>query len=301
MSGSTSNRVGVGDIFTDDGLRAALRRVMDGEGWDSPVGQLVVDALRAMSHRWTVPHADVVDPHRLDHLVGLAWEMLVTYPEKVVSARSPWGMINVALWHRACSAALADELGVSERHARQLMQSNVRSRLQAGALHTTVRLGEGTTFERASTEPAARRDPVGDEALGNVHAEPTEDWDEALRLLQTELVEAGVPPEQTVEAIQQVIEVIAAAHSRSYMHTEVYRSPQLAGLDHAQRRALAELLIGTRRGGAADSAWWTLRCRLADGERPQLRAYPKFAARVAKFAAPFVDGRKADAELRVGA
>lgn len=42
------------------------------------------------------------------------------------------------------------------------------------------------------------------------------------------------------------------------MYTAIYRSPEFSGLSHVQRRALAELLIGTRRSGPDGSAWLAL-------------------------------------------
>lgn len=286
MSGSSLATEQLKDVRTDAGLRAALTQVRSDGDWDSPTGRLVVHALRAASRRWQARHADVVDPHRIEHLVGAAWEMVATHVDAVIGARSPWAFIHAAMWHVSCSTVLADDLGVSERHARHLLQSRTLSTLPK--LHTTVRLGTSQTMEYVPAHTGdSSSDPVADEALDHIEPDPTADWDDALKILHDELVSAGAPSVPAAEAIRAAVEAAASTDSPSRMHTQVYRSGLAGGLDRDQLRALAELVIGTRRGGPGESAWWMLRRSLADGERPALREHPKLAARVERFAAPF--------------
>ncbi|NED97935.1 hypothetical protein G1H11_21790 [Phytoactinopolyspora alkaliphila] len=278
----------VGDVCSNDGLRAALRRMPADGGWDGPTGRAVIDALRSVARRWISPYGAIEDPHRADHLAGLAWEFLKTDAESVLRARSPWSLLRTAMRHLASAATLADELGVSERHARHLLESKVRSRMPAHHLHTMIRVGDcaETRFGSGSNGNASD-DPVSDEVLAALDVDVTADWDQALRTVHEDLVAAGAPATVAADAILGVIDAASSADSKSRMHTAVYRCEQLNGLTHTQRRALAELLIGTRRGGPEESAWLALR-RECQGEGSGRTVTPSaFAARVDRFAAPF--------------
>lgn len=267
------------DVRTDDGLREALARVPTDGGWDGPVGRLIVAALRGKaSELVNRQRSDVRDPHRVAHLVGHGWEYLATYTTSVAAAHSPWGMLHTAMRRHARAAELADELGVSEQTAKELTRS--QRRIEA---HTATRLGVD--------QPPMRRheqadDPTGDAVTAETELEEPDDWDDALRLLRDQLVAAGAPPTQTDRAISGVLDVLSSVR-RSHAHTAVYRSNRLEGLNHDQRRALVELLIGTRRGGPATSAWLSLRRAPDRGELPWASIDPAAAARMARFVSPF--------------
>jgi O-acetyl-ADP-ribose deacetylase (regulator of RNase III) len=100
-----------GDVYTNDGLRAALAQVRREGGWEGPTGSAVIGALRSVAHRWIAPHGAITDPHRVEHLIGLAWEFLATETDTVLRARSPWSLLRASMLHLANAASLADELG----------------------------------------------------------------------------------------------------------------------------------------------------------------------------------------------
>lgn len=273
------------DVRTDDGLREALVRVPADGGWDGPIGRAVVDALEQVAYRW-VRRSDIVDSQLAKHLVGVAWEFLATNTETVVGARSPWSLLHAAMRRRGAAEVLGAELCTSARHARKLSETAVRLRL-AAPVHTAARVSVETSGIFDAGSDVSADDPVGDQAVRLGDPDGVSGWDDALRMIYRVLVRAGAPPKQTAEAITAVVDVIGSAESRSRMHTAVYQSPQLGCLSHDQRRALAELLIGTRRGSPESSVWLTLHRALDGGEQPDVHTHPGFASRVDAFAAPY--------------
>lgn len=256
------------DVRTDDGLRQALARVPWEGAWDGPIGRLIITALWGKaSGLVNRQRSDVHDAHRVQHLVGLGWEYLAQHTAYVVAARSPWAVLHTVMRLHARTAELGDELGVSERRARELTRSE--RRVEA---HTATRLG----MERAPMQKHRQTS----------EPEIADDWDAALRELRDQLVVAGAPPVVTDHAISAVLDVLSTVR-RSHAHTEVYRSSQLDGLDHDQRRALVELLIGTRRDGPGSSAWLALRQAPERGEMPWVSLDSDAAARMVRFASPF--------------
>ncbi len=282
------------DVRTDDGLRQALTRVPREGGWDGPIGRVVITALWGKASGLVArQRSDVRDAHRVQHLVGLGWEYLAQHTSYVVAAGSPWAVLHTVMRLQARTAELGDELGVSERRARELTRSE--RRVEA---HTATRLG----VERAPLQKRRQAsDLVDDAAPGESDPEDTAGWDAALRELRDQLVAAGAPPAATDRAISAVLDVLSTAR-RSHAHTEVYRSSQLDGLDHEQRRALVELLIGTRRDGPGSSAWLALRRAPERGELPWASMDPAAAARMARFASPFrQDAQPQQPELALSA
>ncbi|NED96826.1 hypothetical protein G1H11_16075 [Phytoactinopolyspora alkaliphila] len=275
----------ISDIRTDDGLRDALGRLPAEGGWDGPLGRRIVATLAAAARHWVRSHTyDVVDPHRREHLTGVAWEFVATNTSAVIAARSPWGLLITAMRHHAAAEALADELSTSARHAKNLLEEKVRARLPT-PLHSAVR--PGLAHETTATQPASSKtndDPVSHEVLAHLEPDPTADWDNALRALYDELLAAGAPSEKTAAAIENVIDASCSTTSRSRMHTAVYRSTSMLDLTHAQRRALTELLIGTRRGGPEQSTWLAIRRSIASGEEPAMSTDVVAATRIARFA-----------------
>ncbi|NEE01209.1 hypothetical protein [Phytoactinopolyspora halotolerans] len=273
------------DVRTDDGLREALDEIVSGGGWDGRLGRHLLDALGEASHRWALRRSDVVDADLATHLVGVAWEFIATHLEMVKGARSPWRLIHVRMRQHASTEVRAEELCTSARHARKLGESAVRAR-HAASLRTAARVSpEQMAFFDAEVRDRSVMDPVSEQVLQLSEPAGMADWDEALRSVHAALVAAGAPPLETAEAISAVVDSVSKAESRSRTHTTVYRSPQLEWLSPAQRRALAALLIGTRRGGPPSSTWLELhRSHLRD--RAGVWSKEAFA-RVTAFVEPF--------------
>ncbi|PSL08184.1 hypothetical protein CLV30_101151 [Haloactinopolyspora alba] len=270
------------DVRTDDGLRQALARMPQEGGWDGPLGRVVISALwdkaSALVNR---QRSDVRDAHRVPHLVGLGWEYLAQHAAYVAGARSPWAVLHTVMRRQARAAELGDELGVSERRARE--STRTERRVEA---HTATRLG----VDHPPTDHVG--DPTQDPTAGAAVPAWTGGWDAALRELRDQLVAAGAPAAATDDAISAVLDVLSTVR-RSHAHTEVYQSTRLDGLDRDQRRALLELLIGTRRGGPASSAWLALRQAPERGELPWASIDRAAAARFARFASPFRQATRA--------
>lgn len=212
---------------------------------------------------------DVPLPDLADELVGWGWQLLHKKREHVIAADSPWGLVWCALVRRAQQEARGAELLTAPERSRRALIAHA---------HTPGRAGE--TWGVFDSADASTTDPVGDQAAESADERSVDDWDRGLVALHAELVDHGASPVWATEVISAGLDVLTTAR-RSYVHYEAFRDERLARmLTRPQVRALMNLLIGSRRGGAADSAWYALRSAGEDCRARLAVVHPKSVARL---------------------
>jgi hypothetical protein len=281
------------DIRTDVGLREALVLLPKRGGWNGPMGQRILMEVRRraraivarvarMSH---VPQEDLADD-----LVAFAWEMLSVRLDSVIGAGSPWGVVTTALLRRARNEARAAELLNGSRAARR--------EVEVYAAKAARRYGDWTQLEAHFREVVG----PGDDSKASLN-----EWDAGLKALHAELVAAGAPPKAAEEAIEGALELLERGVRRSWVHHAAYRDRRLtAQMNRTQVRALMDLLIGSRRHGAAGSAWLALRQAAQEGRPPRIAdAHPQSKQKVRALVDPWIgadrwSGRPEQLELALG-
>jgi hypothetical protein len=281
------------DIRTDEGLREALALLPTRGGWNGPTGRLILAEVRrrAVTVAAKVQRtSDVREAGLADDMVSFAWEVLSSRRDSVASASSPWGVVTTTLLRRARNEIRAAELLSGSRVARREVERH--------ASKTVSRYGDWAEIE-ARVQEVSRS--AGDPAT------VSNDWDEGLKALHAELIAAGAPPRAARDAIEGALELLERGVRRSWVHHMAYRDVRLtAQMSRTQVRALMDLLIGSRRHGAAGSAWLALRQAAQDGRPAKIaEAHPQSVRKVRALVEPwlgndFRDGRPRQLELALG-
>ena len=262
------------DIRTDQGLRNTLLELSDAGAWNGPTGRALLSHFRRLADavaRRAFRHGDVVDPHLVDHLVSVAWEVTHEQTAQVVAADRPWAYVATAMTRAATSQIRAAGLLTAPRAATDLARQAHRTARRLGAMPAWLD-DVASAHPRDATAP--RR------------------WDPALRVLHGELVGAGAPTDASAEAIDLALDVLQQTMRRSWLHHTAYRDPRLStALSRTQVRALMDLLIGSRRDGPPGSAWLALRRAVSAGKKPILadvhpQSMPKVRALASAWSSP---------------
>lgn len=240
------------DLRTDPGLRESLIDLTHDGGWNGPAGRAVLYEFRRLADaiaRRAFRGSDIYDPHLVDDLVSVAWEVAHEQTSQVIGADRPWAYVASAMTRAAATEIRAAELLTAPRAARDLA-------------------GQGQRTARRLGSSAAWLDSIPPR---HIDAAPLRQWNPALRALHSELIRAGAPTVLAAEAIDMALDVLQLTLRRSWLHHTAYRDARLgASLSRTQVRALMDLLIGSRRDGPDGSAWLALRRAVAVGRQPTL-------------------------------
>ncbi|SDT37592.1 hypothetical protein [Jiangella sp. DSM 45060] len=281
------------DIRTDEGLREALVLLPTRGGWNGPAGRLILAEVRrrAVTLAARVQRtSDIREESLPDDMVSFAWEVLSSRRDSVIGAGSPWGVVTTALLRRARNEVRAAELLSGSRVARREVEKH--------GSKTVSRYGDWAEIEARVQD-----------AWGSADARKTAqfEWDEGLKALHAELVAAGAPARAARDAIEGALELLEHGVRRSWLHHVAYRDVRLAAqMSRTQVRALMDLLIGSRRHGAAGSAWLALRQAAQDGRPAKIaEAHPQSVRKVRALVEPWLrndlwDGRPRQLELALG-
>lgn len=283
----------IADIRTDEGLREALILLPTLGGWNGPMGRLILAEVRRRAATLAAKvqrTSDIRDLGLADDLVSFAWEVLSSRRDLMIGAGSPWGVVTTTLLRRARNETRATELLSGSRVARREVEKH--------ASKTVSRYGDWAEIE-------ARVQQVS--GLGDAREAAHSDWDEGLKALHGELVAAGAPPRAARDAIEGALELLERGVRRSWVHHKAYRDGRLTTqMNRTQVRALMDLLIGSRRHGAAGSAWLALRQAAQDGRPARIaEAHPQSVRKVRALVEPWLgngssDWRPRQLELALG-
>jgi hypothetical protein len=274
------------DVRTDEGFREALIFLPTGGGWNGPTGRLILSEVRRRAKILAAKvqrASDVRDEGLADDMVSFVWEVLSSRRDSVIGASSPWGVVTTTLLRRARSEIRAAELLSGSRVARREVERH--------ASKTVRRYGDWAEIEAQAQE-----------AWGSATTRVTAltDWDEGLKALHAELVAAGAPAGAAREAIEGALEFLERGVRRSWVHHAAYRDVRLtAQMSRTQVRALMDLLIGSRRHGAAGSAWLALRRAAQEGRPARIaEAHPQSVRKVRALVEPWLGKGSWDAHPR---
>lgn len=237
------------DLRSATAINAAITQVHE-DGWDSPSGRALLDALAVTCQRLAVrveAGAHVAhDSSRANDLLSHAWELINSNPYAVLSAENPWAYLTTCLRRTLTNTLMADSLLVSPIMVRNGTASRAGLRPPIRAGDRWRDLDSGADGETPARRPNNRN------------------WDVGLQRLHEHLVRLGAPTTTTATAIDRITEIIIEVR-RGRRESAVGSDPELAelGLTPAQSRALLALLIGARHDRGRSSLWLSLR---SDGD-----------------------------------
>ncbi|WP_147375244.1 hypothetical protein [Jiangella rhizosphaerae] len=217
----------------------------------------------------------------VDDMVSFAWELLSTRTNSVLDAERPWSWLATAMRRAAQGEARAAELVTAPRKA--------RTEIEQHQTKTLPRLG-------GQLDDHPKVQSMVDSSVSLRSGTVGSAWDAGLRALHAELVAAGAPAEAAAEAIECALDILEQTVRRSWIHHTAYRDVRLtAQMSRTQVRALIDLLIGSRRHGAAGSAWLALRQAAQEGRPVKIaEVHPQSVRKVRALVEPWVGNRFRD-------
>lgn len=245
-------------VGSNTGFRERLEQVAAAGSWDCPAGgELIAEFASRCGRRAGVIAAKGGVSLRnslADDLTGRMWEHVDAKPDTYLAAGSPWGFFQrQLLWtaDEVCTGQqwlTADPAGGTERS--QLGRQAVPARYESAAV-----LAEMIGPDAGSAPVDHREAAVRDGLAGLIDG----------------LVDAGMDRTRAVEAVGAAADLLMAHSSRHLAHTRAYADPTLTGLlPRDEIRALMNLIVGTRRGGAESSALGALITAAEHGQRMDL-------------------------------